>query len=426
MDANENTLQLLQSWRETQLQISSSVIIPHDNSSKLSCQGNTSCGRFRLVHPPPLLSIDNSPLLIGGLDTSYFNKHGSSTTDDENAIAVYVILKYYDDTSASTSTSSSTSSSLPQVVHRSHKCFTAPIPYIPSFLAFREVDPMLELISSQIQSYPELKPHVLLVDGNGQWHERKAGIASFVGVKTGIPTIGVGKSFYSMDGGCTMKKEDVLRNVRMAVQDWYDTMVVCTGGEEEGKDGHENNIIVDTTTLLPKIMWTTRSSRQQQQTNILIVDTVIIPTTDSSANNEGTSTQDIPVNDIVWTSLSQFANGFAIPMKGGAMINSSNNSEEILAYALVGHGGKAFKVFKHNQRQQRQQQHAATTTTEPSVSRGSKTPIYISVGSHIALVDAVALCSQLCITRIPEPIREADLYGRKLVRERLLQQQKPP
>ena len=160
------------------------------------------------------------------------------------------------------------------------------------------------------------------------------------------------------------------------------------------------------------MLWT-RSSRQQQQNNILIVDTVIIPT-DSSANNEGTSTQDVPVNDIVLTSLSQFSNGIAIPMKGGA-IHSSNNSEEILAYALVGHGGKSPKLFKRNQ----QQQHGAMTRTKPSASRGSKSPIYISVGSHIALVDAVALCSQLCITRIPEPIREADLYGRKLVRERL-------
>jgi hypothetical protein len=209
-----------------------------------------------------------------------------------------------------------------------------------------------------------------------------------------------------------MKKEDVLRDVRIAVRDLYDTMVLRTVGGGGGKDGHENKNV--DTTLLPKMLWT-RSSRQQQQHNILIVDTVIIPT-NSSAKDEGTSTQDVPVNDIVLSSLSQFADGIAIPMKGGA-IHSSNNREEILAYALVGHGGKAPKSFKRNQQQQ--QQHDAMTRTEPSASRGSKTPIYISVGSHITLIDAVALCSQLCINRIPEPIREADLYGRKLVRERL-------
>ncbi len=153
MDAGENNhLQLLQSWREVQKQISSSVITP-ENASKLSCQEIATYGRFRIVHPPPLSMIDNCPLLIGGLDTSYVDKQGFSTTDDDKAIAVYVILKY----DAASASSSSVSS---QVVHRSHKCFTPPIPYIPSFLAFREVDPILELISSQIQSHPELKPHV--------------------------------------------------------------------------------------------------------------------------------------------------------------------------------------------------------------------------------------------------------------------------
>lgn len=372
----------MQSWREEQLQISSMVTIP-DNTSKLSC--TTEHGRFRTVHPSPL-SVNSSPILIGGLDISYFGEHGkTTTTDSDRAIAVYVIFKY-----------ATTASSLPQqVVHRSHKHFTLPFPYIPSYLAFREVYPMLELVKSQIESHPELKPNVLFVDGNGQWHERRAGIASFVGVKTGIPTIGVAKSFYSIDG--IMKKGDVLRDVRVAMREWYDAMVVMG----RRNDGNE--------TLLSKI-----SRRQPRRT--LILDTVTIPTGSSLNKNEYSSAQDVPVDDIILTSISQYAHGIAIPMKGGAInsVTGSNNSEETLAYALVGHGGNTLALFN------RKKSHVASMENLVKV---SKRPVYVSVGSQIALVDAVALCAQLCISRIPEPIREADLYGRKLIRERQHQQQ---
>ena len=390
-DGKTNLQLLLQSWREEQLRIASNVIIPQ-SSTELSFNAIASShGRFSLVHP---LSSNNSHLLIGGLDISYFGEQGKTTTtndNDDEAVAVYVILQY---------TTSASSSASPQVaiVHRAHKWFTPRVPYIPSYLAFREVDPMLELISSQLQSHPELKPDVLLVDGNGQWHERKAGIASFVGVKTGIPTIGVGKSFYSIDG--IMKKEDVLRDVRKAMREWYNTVVVMG----EGMDRADND---DSTTL--SYQWA--CSRHQQHT--LVLDTVPIPTGASVSDEVTSIPEEVPVDDVILAFISQFANGIAIPMKGCAIENSSN---EVLAYALVGHGGNTPKLFK-------QKQYHLAMSTSTTGARGSKNPIYISVGSHISLIDAVVLCSKLCITRIPKPIREADLYGRHLVREMQQQQQ---
>lgn len=370
MDAEENSRhRLVQSWREVQLQISSNVIVPIDHAVTIPSQLPTHHGRFRMVHPRTSLSSSTSPqqLLIGGLDVSYFGEQGNSTTDDDKAIAVYVILKYT--TNAWTS---------PQVVHRSHKCFHLRYPYIPSYLAFREVEPMLELISSQIQSLPDLKPDVLLVDGNGQWHERKAGIASFVGVKTGIPTIGVGKSFYSIDG--IMQKADVFRDVRWALSEWYDTMIVMGGGNNN--DGHDIN-----------------DNGGSRHCGTLILDTVAIPT--GALNNAD------KIDDNILASLSQISNGIAIPMKGCAI---GNDSREILAYALIGHGGRknTTKISTHKK-------HHTAAATESA--QGSKNPIYISVGSHISLIDAVILCAEVCITRIPEPIREADLYGRTLARE---------
>jgi deoxyribonuclease V len=62
-------------------------------------------------------------------------------------------------------------------------------PYIPSYLAFREM-PALEAVLDQI----DLDDALLLVDGQGTLHPRGFGIACHVGVSLGVPTVGVAKS----------------------------------------------------------------------------------------------------------------------------------------------------------------------------------------------------------------------------------------
>ncbi len=62
-------------------------------------------------------------------------------------------------------------------------------PYIPTFLAFRELPCLLEILEKV-----EDQPDVVMVDGNGVMHPDGIGLASHLGVETGMATVGVAKS----------------------------------------------------------------------------------------------------------------------------------------------------------------------------------------------------------------------------------------
>lgn len=62
-------------------------------------------------------------------------------------------------------------------------------PYIPGLLSFREIPAVLDALN-QLRQLPE----IILCDGQGIAHPRRFGIACHLGVITGLPTIGVGKS----------------------------------------------------------------------------------------------------------------------------------------------------------------------------------------------------------------------------------------
>ncbi|NJO82530.1 MAG: deoxyribonuclease V [Blastochloris sp.] len=62
-------------------------------------------------------------------------------------------------------------------------------PYIPGLLSFREIPAAMEALA-QLTTPPDL----LLVDGQGRIHPRRFGIACHLGLLTGLPAVGVGKS----------------------------------------------------------------------------------------------------------------------------------------------------------------------------------------------------------------------------------------
>ena len=104
------------------------------------------------------------PRLVGGVDVAY---HGHT------AYATAVVLDYETLEMVESTTAEST-------VENS---------YIPSFLAFRELKPMIKSIRKL-----RIAPDILLVDAQGIAHPERCGSASHLGVVLDIPTIGVAKS----------------------------------------------------------------------------------------------------------------------------------------------------------------------------------------------------------------------------------------
>jgi deoxyribonuclease V len=62
-------------------------------------------------------------------------------------------------------------------------------PYVPGLLAFRELPTVLEALESLSAG-----PGLVVCDGYGLAHPRRFGLASHLGVLTGLPVIGVGKN----------------------------------------------------------------------------------------------------------------------------------------------------------------------------------------------------------------------------------------
>jgi deoxyribonuclease V len=92
-------------------------------------------------------------------------------------------------------------------------------PYLPGLLVLRELDPVLETLKLLKNSF-----QLLLVDGHGVLHPRRCGLASYIGVITNNPTIGVAKNllcgtvgsdgFVRYDGnilGFAIKRDDCSR-----------------------------------------------------------------------------------------------------------------------------------------------------------------------------------------------------------------------
>ena len=196
------------------------------------------------------------------------------------------------------------------------------------------------------------KNAIFLLSGNGVWHERMAGIATCLGVKTGIQTIGVAKSIYCCGGWTPNAVENVVSSS------------LC--GAVQFAQSEQ----------LPK--------QSKRGVDILCANGIVRPEDCADFNTRSNISDD---KSLVAT-LSRYCIGLGVPME--ATVETGNAQ----MCALVGHGGR-FKPFV-----------------------ASKNAIFISPGHRISLEDAVSISAFLSLTRIPEPVRQADLLGRSLLREK--------
>lgn len=133
-------------------------------------------------------SIDVSSIeLIAGMDISFYKGN------NVDAVATIVVFDY---------------KTLQPVFDKSMFCKMEE-PYISGFLAFREKDHLIKLWNAMIEEFKRT-PDVVLIDGNGIHHQERCGLACHFGLKTGVPTIGVAKNFYSF-GGLSLSDEKRIR-----------------------------------------------------------------------------------------------------------------------------------------------------------------------------------------------------------------------
>lgn len=124
---------------------------------------------------------------VGGMDISFVK-------DSNHAVASIVVLSYPE----------------MKVLHTVlHHC-DLDVPYIPGFLAFREVQPLREAYEQLLREQPALKPQIIFMDGNGVLHPHRCGVATHFGVVCDIPTVGCAKELLAVDG---LERDDIRRRV---------------------------------------------------------------------------------------------------------------------------------------------------------------------------------------------------------------------
>ncbi|KAL2608199.1 hypothetical protein R1flu_026772 [Riccia fluitans] len=115
---------------------------------------------------------------VGGVDLSF------SKSDPSFACGALVVLDF----------------ETLEVVYEDFCTVQLTLPYIPGFLAFRESPILLNLLERMERKEIGLYPQLLMVDGNGILHPRGFGLASHLGVLANIPSVGVGKTLFHVDG----------------------------------------------------------------------------------------------------------------------------------------------------------------------------------------------------------------------------------
>lgn len=119
-------------------------------------------------------SFDKNELkTIAGVDLAYWENG-----DEEYAVCCIVIID----------------ADTHKMIEKKHFSGKIEVPYMPGFLAFRELPLVLETVKLL-----ENQPDIYIFDGNGYLHPRHMGIASHASFYLNKPTFGIAKTYFRVD-----------------------------------------------------------------------------------------------------------------------------------------------------------------------------------------------------------------------------------
>jgi deoxyinosine 3'endonuclease (endonuclease V) len=114
------------------------------------------------------------------------------------------------------------------------------VPYKAEFLGYKEVPAFFELIKNVKKYHKSFLPDIILIDGNGFWHSRSCGSATHFSVLSGIPSIGISKSYLQIDG--LSSKEEMEKMIFENLKNVGDTLKI----KREGADDYVGAIYMAT------------------------------------------------------------------------------------------------------------------------------------------------------------------------------------
>lgn len=133
----------LEIWKLEQELVASMVQVDEEPSIDTSTIPDNSLFHVIKDDHHDVYSFSSTPEFYGGVDVSFPEEEGN------DAVAVYVII---DKRSM-------------ECIYRDHIYFSLRVPYVPTFLAFREIEPLQKLVLKQVEDHPDLTPKAILVDG---------------------------------------------------------------------------------------------------------------------------------------------------------------------------------------------------------------------------------------------------------------------
>ena len=111
---------------------------------------------------------------VAGVDLAYWSDDSGS----EQAVCCIVLIDYQTH----------------EIIETQSYSDKVQYPYMPGFLAFRELPLVLETVKLL-----QHKPDIYIFDGNGYLHPRHMGIATHASLYLNTPTIGIAKTYYKVD-----------------------------------------------------------------------------------------------------------------------------------------------------------------------------------------------------------------------------------